>query len=234
MATWTFGVGTTSTNNVTSYTSSALTPAIGDLLVVGVVAGDTAAAAPTLTSASAPTTFTLVRTQQSGAGLNREYLFVADSLVAAATSRTLIFDCTGDAATGVYIGIMRLSGMTRTGLNAVKNLGGASNVAAGTPTAALDAGATSDTNNAMLSFIGNQTNPAGVTVPTGWTSHFNSGFATPTTGFGLGVRNSGHASTTVTWGSASASAYGIIIAEFDITSISVDEGMPYIGGGYYG
>lgn len=216
MASVTHRVVTPSTANATSYVSGSFTPAVGDLLWVTVAAAGTTTAFPTLTS-SAGTTFRFIGVALVTASVDRLYTFLARTLVTSATPQTVTFDCTGDAATGATIAVASVSSMTRTAdTGAVRQYKVASNVAAGTPAVTFDNSVL--TGNPTLVCVGNATNPAGLTEPTGWTEGADSGNITPTHGLEYAYRNSGFTGTTVTWGSASASAFGAIVMELDTTA----------------
>lgn len=218
MAAHTPAVTTAVTTNSTSYASGAFTPAVGDLLLVYVVAGATTAAGA-LTGTGAGLTFSRITNALFNSNGDRIYAFVADKLVTAAASQTVTFDCTGDAADGSIIFVFRVSGLTRTGLLAVRQSGVVSNNAASTP--AISFPAVALTGNPVSGCLGNVTNPATMTAPTGFTESAvagalgDVGYATPTHGGHAVYRDSGHTSATVTWGSASASVWGGIIVELD-------------------
>lgn len=215
MASWASGVSTNSTSNTNSYTTGNFTPSVGDLLVGFVIATATVAASPTLSN-SAGTTFTKVGSYVKATSADTLYLFVANSLVTSATLQTCTFDCTGDNATGCNITIARISGMSRTGLDAIRQYNGQSNQAAGTPAPAFSSAAL--TGNLCMGFVGNATSPAGLTIPSGWTGEMtDTGYANPTTGAEGAYVNSGFTGTTVTWGSSSASDFCSLIVELDTT-----------------
>lgn len=208
MAAWTHAVTTPSSLNTNSYASGAFTPAASDLLVVMVMASDTVAVA-TLTDSQA-LGFTLITSSTRGA--NTLYLFVANAL-AAASSMTVTFDCTGDNATGCVIQVARCSGMTLTGVSAVRQSDDKNGAGGLVPEILFDAPTL--TANPVIVGIGNNTNPAGVTEPTGWTEQSDTGYATPGSGSEYATLNSGLATATVAWGSVSASAWATVGAELD-------------------
>lgn len=212
MAAVTHRNSTTSTSNATSYTSGSFTPANGELLVCGVVATATAAAAPTL-SDSLGGTWTLAATAPWNGTTNTIYFFVRTALIGTGAAMTVTFDCTGDAATGAAIEVAGVSGMTKTGATALLQSAANKNGAATTPATTFAAAA--QTGNPTLVFLGSATNPPGVTVPTGWTQQDNTGYATPTTGSQYVSRDSGYTGTTITWGSTSASLWGALAVELD-------------------
>lgn len=216
MAACTHAVTTASTTNATSYASGSFTPAAGDLLIGLVRAGATVADPPNatmITSLGIP--FTFIRRQIFRTSLDSLYAFVSNGLVAA-SSQTVTFNCTGDAADGTVIFVCRVSGMTRTGLDAIRQSAGQDNqAAAGTPAPAF--GSSALTGNVTMGVVGNSTNPATMTTPTNWTEQADSGYATPTSGAEYVTRDSGFTGTTVTWGSTSATAFGSLIIELDTT-----------------
>jgi len=214
-ATTTHAISTASTSNATSYASGSFTPAAGDLLIATVTASGTIAAG-TMTDTQA-LGFTRVATALKNTSADTIYVFVALHF-AAASSMTVTFNCTGDSATGAVIQIVRVSGMSRRGIGAIRQFAVQANQAAGgTPAPAFTAAAL--TGNPTIGVVGNSTSPATLTAPTGWTELDDTGYATPTTGAEYVTRNSGFTGTTITWGSTSASAFGDIILELDASAI---------------
>lgn len=220
MATCTFRVGTADTG-VTPNPSGAFTPAVGDLLVVYVVATDisTANAASSTLTSSVGITFTCnfaswVATYATSA--HQIFLFVANSFVASATSQTVSFDNVPDPATGTIIFVFSIAGMSRTGSAAVRQVQVSSNQGAGgIPAGAF--GTTTLTTNPTIACVGNSTSPATLTPPTGWTEPATGdlGYATPTTGGEVCFRDSGFGTGSYAYGSSSATAFGNMMAEFD-------------------
>lgn len=215
MATTTHAVATASTANVTSYASGAFTPAASDLLVAFVVATTTVAAGSMTNSAGL--TFTKITTALKGTSADTLYMFVADSL-AAASSQTCTFDCTGDAATGSVIYVVRVSGMTRTGSSSSLQTAKQENLGSGgTPAATFPASAL--TGNPTLGFVSGS---GAVTPPTSWTELVaDTTYATPTTSAEYCTRDSGFTGTTITWGSTITGVSGCIIAELDTSAAPV-------------
>lgn len=212
-ATVTHRIATASTSNVTSYASGAFTPAAGDLLVAFVVASGTVATGTMTDSQSLG--FTKITSALKATSVDTVYAFVSNNL-AANSSMTVTFDCTGDAATGAVIFVASVSGMLRVGLNAITQSAIQENQAAsGTPAPAFTNAV--NTNNPTLGCVGNSSNPAGITPPSSWTEDAagDTGYNTPPTGGEYAFRNSGFTGTTITWGSTSATAFGAIILELD-------------------
>jgi hypothetical protein len=194
------------------------TPTVNDLLVVTVVATGTTAVTPTLTD-SQTLGFTLITSSTRGG--DALYVFVANGL-AAASSTTLVFTCTEDAATGVVFLVAGVSGMSKTGATAVKQSKAANGAAGTTPAATFDSAVL--TENPTLVFLGNNDNPAGVTQPTGWTEQADTGHITPTGGAEYATRDSGFTGTTVTWGSSSVTQHYEAVIELDTSSTALPEG----------
>lgn len=227
MATVTHGIATAATTNGTSYASGAFTPAANDLLFVFVVASDTTDAATTLTGTGG-STFTRSRTTAFRTGTDRIVSFVSDKGVTA-TSQTVTFGCAGDAATGAVIFVIRVAGIGLYGTAALRQTSDVNNAAAGgTPAASFSAACLTD--NVTLGCIGNSTNPATVTPPTSWTEDAagDTGYATPTTGGEYVYRNSGFTGTTMTWGSTSASAFGVSIVEINASRLVSPRVYPHL------
>lgn len=121
MATVSSLVSTTNTSNVSSYTSGSFIPAQGDLLVVFAIVSATLITGATCTASANGITFTLVDSTEGDAGNDRLYMFVADQLVPASpVSMTVTVDTGADPGTGSAINVLAVSGMSRTGLGAVK------------------------------------------------------------------------------------------------------------------
>lgn len=210
-----------STNTTGPYTTGSFSPAIDDQIVV--VASFTATTDNTLTvtESAGGGTYTLVAVQEwSGTG-NRMFVYIRTALCAATTSRTISCTLPSDAATGATIQVLAVKSMGtgRAGLTAVKQSGKNKGGAASTP--AVTMGAALNTNNATLIGFSNSANPPGITLPSGFSSIDTVGFASPTTGSEVSKDESGNTSTTLTWGSSSATAWGAIVVEFDQTALAV-------------
>jgi hypothetical protein len=199
VATVTHLVGTADTGN-TPNTSGAFAPTSGELLVVFVVATATLTNPAALTSSIGGFTFS-----QSGYTLRANnnqaiYCFVADALVSDTSSQTVTFN-PADTASGTVFFVTSVSGMSRTGTDAVLQTASASGEAATTPEAVFSSSAL--TGNPTYAVVGNNSNGSGFTEPTGWTEDGTSGdlgFDFPPTRAEYAYRNSGFTGTTITWG----------------------------------
>jgi len=195
---------TGSTANQATYASASFTPTVDDLLVVFVLASATAVATPPLTASANGLTFTLVDLQTSALSATlARYTYVADQLVPSSPSAmTVTVDFTGDNATGCHIVVMAAIGMSRVGLDAVRQWVGPddNHTAGNTPTVTFAAACL--TTNPVLVHAANLTNSSTtVTQPSGWTEFFDGGYATPATGCEVAGIASGFTSATVTAGS---------------------------------
>ena len=192
------GVTLSSTTNATSYTSGSFTPASGDLLVVAVLGRQTLTRPGTLTDSQSGS-WTQILAVDGSVTADTMYLFVRTTTVSA-SSMTVTFDCTGDSATGAIIFVARVSGLSRTGASAIRQYKTISAQAAATPAVTFDA--STQTGNPTIAVTFNQTNPATLTEPSGWTERADTGFT----------------GTTITWGSSSSSVWGALIVEMDASA----------------
>jgi hypothetical protein len=223
MATWN-GVGDTFTTTAGNKTVSSAAAGIGDLIVVvSMCSGTGNTQAITDDNAGGGGTYTEVVTTSAGPtdGVNGKRLrcWVRNSLIAA--TGTTIYTNTITADTGGGLRVMRLSGMTRTGAAALRQ--GAflsSQTAATTPTVTL--GAAALTENPLIGAVVNASNFANVT-PRGspvWTEPTDTGWNTPTSGIEVMVISSGETASSIAWGSTSATAYGVFVAELDTSALA--------------
>ena len=216
MSAVTNALATGSTTNGTSYASGAFTPAAGDYLLVSVHASDTAVDGTI--SDSQGLSWSKIGSVVSNTN-NRVITFISTT-TAAASSMTVTWDCTGDAATGAIVSIVRISGSggqvrqfaTKSGLAAV-----APNV-----TFALNCLTTS----AVIFVQCNLTNPHGMTAPTGYVSRNGGGYGTPATGINACSKNSGETSNTVTAAGNSATDWTVFGIELYDTGISTQTLTP--------
>ncbi len=156
-------------------------------------------------------TYTQIDFAANSASANTATWFVRNSLVGTGAS-TIITVVTGSNTAGEIVAVA-MAGMSRTGLAAIRSKGKQVNQAAGTPAPVLSQAAL--TGNPTIGAVFNASTPAGMTTPTGWTERQDVGQSTPSTGIEVVTRDSGFTGTTVTWGSASATAYASAIVELD-------------------
>lgn len=206
------------TSNVTSYVCASFTPVVNDLLVFGVATSGsvepTAAGAMTDDQSG---TYTLVNFALRSSSASSVYIFVRNQAVSSAVGHVSTFTCTGDAATGCCIVPIRVAGMSRYGASSIKQSKVSSNNAAG-GTPAITFTSAVDTNNPTIAVVGAATNPPAITEATGWTEISDAGVGTPAQGIEVIGRNLGFSGSTITWGSTSAGAFGIVAVELDTST----------------
>lgn len=207
------------TFNTTSGTKTAtITPAVNGLLVV-VVANTGNNTTPTLTDDKSGGTYTAMSGWVNKAtNADQMTVWFRDNLVASAVLHTLTM--TPGTTTGGGLAVMEFSGMTKVG--SAVNLQGASNAnqTAGT-TPGITFGGNAKTTNPTVYAVLNATNPAGMTVASGWTQRENIGYNTPTTGLDVETRDSGFTGSQIISGGTSATAYGVIGVELDASSAAL-------------
>jgi len=233
MAVTTHGVTGNVTTNAATYATGNVGQAVNDLLVTFALVTGTADAGDMTDSQGG--SWTQITTAVKAASADKLWCFIRNARCPNADPLTVTMDVTGDNGTGCIIFVVRVSGMSRVGANAARQSAVQSNQA-GATTPAPVFGAAVLTGNPTLGFVGNATNPAGMTPPASWTELvIDVGYATPTSGGEYVTRDSGFTGTTITWGSTSASAFGDIIVELDT---SVPPGRPFKlasqGGGLVG
>lgn len=210
----TLGISTGNSANSATYTSGAFTPAVGDLLVVFASAPAEAATGAVLTGTGAGLTFTSVNSAARNGSVDQSQVWIADVLVSAAASQTVTVNYGADAATGCNLTVVRIGGVANAGIGAVIQSAKTNNgTAGGTPAATF--GASPSTANVILGHVGNGANPAAVTEPSTFVETSDNGSATPASGNEVAHKITGFTSTTVTWGSTSATAYCVLILEIN-------------------
>jgi hypothetical protein len=160
-----------------------------------------------------PIAMTFVQQAFKNSSADRMYRFVRRGFFAA--TRHVRFQSATDAPSGL---IILMYGVTSeifyaSDADILRQISSSSNrAAASTPADTFDIAPLAD--NPILGFVGNASFPTGITPPTSFTEIFDSGNASPVTkGAEAARRNSGHTSSTVTWGSLSPTAHGVMIAE---------------------
>ena len=194
---------------------------IGDLIVV-VAAYTGMTSPPVITDDQTGGTYTEVTAGALKAtSADAAWIFVRNALAAATVTHNLSAARAG--TTGGGMSIYRVSGMSRAGSSAIRQFAKQQNQA-GSAAPAPVFGSAVLTGNPTLGAVHNGTNPATLTEPTGWTERADIGYATPTTGLEVVIRDSGFTGTTVTWGSATTNFSSLVI-ELD-TSAAPTNGPP--------
>lgn len=206
------GGSTSGTGNRTA----TITPAVGDLLVVFCGVSVNTNTSPTCSDDNTNGSgWSLVDVAVKNTSADTLSCFVRNALMTNTTSTTVTVATGSNTAGAVHL--YAISGMNRTGLDAIRQAINEDNQSADTPNPAFASSCL--TGNLTLGCIFNATNPAGMTAPTNWTEQQDTGFSTPATGLESVSRDSGFTGTTVIWNSASASASCNILVELDATTM---------------
>jgi hypothetical protein len=213
VATVVSGVSATSTTDNTALTSASFTPNADDLLIaVGMVKGHFNQSGHVFTDSQA-LGFTQITFARFNGSTDSITIAVANAF-AANSGMTVTLTPSSTTCTGLALSVLRVTGMAYAGLTAIRQSSFQSNqAAAGTPAPAF--GVISLNDNPTIGAVGNGTNPAGMTPPASWSERHDIGFATPDGGLETCNLNKAFSGTTVTWGSASASAFAALIIELD-------------------
>lgn len=197
------------------------TPALLDLIVIICGnSGRTAAQAPTLTdnNSGGHGTYVQVKNATTNTSADSIWVFIRADRITSATSTTFTFTPVA-SDTGGGLNVLKVTAMSISGPAAARATGAQSNqAAAGTPAPTFPQAAL--TGNAVVGGILNAGNPATMTAPASWTEAVDLGYITPQTGLETAFRSSGETGSTITWGSASATAFASVIVELD-TSVPI-------------
>lgn len=211
------GTQTVNTNSGTKTVTA--TPAVGDLIVLVVAhSGNTANVAPTDNNSAGAGTYTRVNTCVKASSADTMQVWVRNSFIGSASST--VFTHAPGTTSGGGIGVFKVTGMTRSGLNAIRQSAIQSNQgAAGTPTPVL--GVAALTGNPLIGAVFNATSPATMTArgTPAYSERFDVGYSTPTTGLETMTIGSGETGTSIAWGSTSGSAFCSVIVELDTSAI---------------
>lgn len=184
------------------------TPALGDLIIVIVLAtGVNAQFGVTDNNTDGHGTYRVVTNGLKNSGVDSFTVLVRADLVRRAVST--VWTSSGDgASTGGGLAVYRIAGCQFSGPAAIKNTGGLSGAAGATPQGFF--GSAPLTTDAIIGVVFNGTSPATLTPPATFTEDADVGYSTPTTGLETCHVNSGFTSTTLNWGSTSATAFGSV------------------------
>jgi len=190
------------------------TPAANLLPVLFVDITATAIATPGVTCTVGGVTFHFVGRQARGS--HSHYLWVGEQLTTN-VAHTVTVSVAGDNGTGGNIGVIGVSGMTRKGVQAVKQSKSATGAAATVPQTVFDANAL--TANLILSGIAYDAALGPETVPSSFTKISSSSYATPSTTLEVMKLESGFTTTTITYGTAPAvGVWSVWSLELDVSA----------------
>lgn len=211
-------LGTATFNTTAGNHTVVATPTLRDhIVIIAANTGRTAAQPPTVSDNNADGRGTYARhttTATKATNVDSMWIFVRNALIGSATSTTFTAATSGDSGGG--LGVFRTTAMSIVGLASIRQVAAQNNQGAGTPGPVFAAAML--TANAGIGAVFNATNPAAMTPPAtggGWGEAFDTGWATPTTGIEAAHDSAGTTASTITWGSASASAFCSIVLELD-------------------
>lgn len=222
MAAITAAISAVTTTNNAALTTGAFTPVANDLLVVFfVITGGTGF--PTVTDTQS-LGWDAGPSATKAASADKLWMFISRNFAAASSMTVTATPSGGPTSTGVAISVLRVSGMIRKGVDALRSSGAGRNIAtvdnaAGGTTPNISLFLLPNQNNPVVGSVANAANPATMTNPTGWTEAHDVGYATPTTGLETAFKNSAHNNTSVQWGSSSASDYCAVAAELETSPL---------------
>jgi hypothetical protein len=206
------GGGTSGSSN---RTSTAFSPAVGDLWLVFGHFTTNANLAPTCTDNNGGT-YTLIFAGLRDSSTDMFCGFVRDQPFVNTTSTTCTV-ATGSNDAGA-VGVLAFSGSLRYGARAIRQWAIQENQAAtGTPGPAFAIAAL--TGSATIAGCANATATGSILVPNAsWTERMDAAQSTPTTGLEVATRDSGFTGTTITAGGTSATAFGSFCVELWATA----------------
>lgn len=220
MAAITHLLATSTTQNTGQYSTNLFTPAASSLLFAFVSASGTDASNPWLEiSTQSWKRFTLVTSAPWASGANRLYAFVANGPVSTASALKAFFDCSQNAATACVIQIAQVTGMSRIGLDAIRQIAAVDSEGATSTTPVCTWAVSTLTANACIAAVGYTSSIAQVTPMTNWTERSDVGVVTPSTACEYMSRDSGNVSTTVSTGAAVNSGHAMIALELNTSTI---------------
>lgn len=204
------------------------TPVLGDLIIV--IAGSSGLAGGTTNVTDNNTDgfgttpgYTQIDVDRTGFSTTGVLtMWVRNRLIRSATST--VFTAAQVGSTGGGLQVCRISGMSIVGLGAIRGSGGQSaGGAAATPAPVLlrRVGTTFSgtqaalTDNLCIGAVCNGTAAPIITAPGSWTEAIDLSYNTPTTALETAFRNSGETGSTITWGSASGTAFASMVIELD-------------------
>ena len=204
------------------------TPALNDLIVIICTnTGRTTAQTGTLTDNNSDGlgTYTLIGSAAKASSADATWVYIRNALIGSATSTVFTFTPLASADTGGGLTVYRVSGMSKVGSAASRQLGTQANASTGTPSVTM--GMALLTTNPSIGMVHTgQTGTTNTAPPTGWTEDLDSGYSTPSTGRETVRRDSGSTLTTIPWTATTTSAFSAVLLELDssaaVTNLSAD------------
>lgn len=197
----------------TSDRTATITPASGDLLVVYCCVAANANDTPTCSDNNGGGTYDLIDVMNFAiAAVNyRMSVFIRTALMANTTS-TVVTVATGSNTAGA-VHVLAVTGVSRTGANAVRSKGKQDNQAAATPTPVLNQNAL--TANPVLVACGSADTTT--SPPTNWTEIQDTNFANDAVALETAFRASGFTAASIAFAAAQSTQFASHAMELDIT-----------------
>lgn len=198
----------------TSNRTVTITPAVGDLLIIVCFVAANTNDTPTCSDNNGGGTYDLILIGNATiAAINyRMSLFIRQALMVNTTS-TVVTVATGSNTSGVVHAIA-VSGMLRTGSQAVRSSGQQNNQAAAAPAPALNQNAL--TNNFTLSAVGSTDTTTSPNAS--WTERQDTSQTNDACALETNTRDSGFTGTTITFAAAQSSVFASMAIELDDTA----------------
>ena len=152
------------------------------------------------------------------------WISIRNSLVTSATST--IFTETGTGNTGGGLTVLAVSGMARTGAMAARQNKGESTQTEDPPSIAF-AAATLTANPIVLGVLG-EDSPAGLTAPTDFAEHTDTGWSSPTTGIEVCSVNSGKTASSYSWSGGALADHNEVGVELDTTAYIIKAELEHL------
>jgi len=212
-------------NTTGGNTTVVATPTLSDLIVVIVVTTGVAGGTTNVSDNSSDGAGVYSKVAGDFTGFSTTghlAAWVRNGLVRSASSTT--YTATQASSTGGGLWVVRVTGMTLLGKQAVRSTGGQSSGTAGTTPAPVLSNTPVST-NPIIAAMCNGANPAAMTQRTGYTESVDTGYASPTTGVECTFLASGETTATLTWGSSSATSFASIGLELDLSTAPTVDGI---------
>jgi hypothetical protein len=144
------------------------------------------------------------------------WISIRNNLIGSGTSTTFTATNTGD--TGGGLTVLRFSGMTRVGIEAIKQYIGESSATENPPTITFRE-TTLTGNPVVLACLG-EDSPLALTPPTGFTEADDTGWSTPTTGIEVCWDDAGNTATLFSWSGGASTDHNEVGVELDTTAVA--------------
>ena len=211
------GGGTSGTGDRTV----SITPTVQQLVVVFASVSGNTQAAPTMTDNKGGT-YSCVAQASWNAGADNSFACVRDTLTTAKVAHTIKLDT--DTNTAGELVAVAVSGMSRTGAAAVRQVATSADQSASTTPSVAFASSTLTDNTVIGAIASGDTTS---TPPSGWTELRDVSQLTPTTALEVASKNSGLTTSSVSWGATQSTGYAALALELDASPPDNDLGFAH-------